>query len=190
MLIRCPWATKSNLLIDYHDSEWGVPKTNERELFECLSLEMFQAGLTWNLILKKRPAFKNVFDQFKIEQVSQFNQNDYSRLMSDASIIRNRAKIIATIHNAKMLQKMHQNGMTLSKLTWQPVNFKPIDHHLKPGQEPNANELIKKYVKLFKKQGFKRVGPKTLYSYLQSIGVVNDHLITCFRHNQIKKEYD
>lgn len=185
---RCPWATKSLRLLKYHDREWGVPRYDEQELFAALSLEIFQAGLQWELILKKRPATYRAFDNFKYSRISTYSGLKLQQLLTDSSIIRNRAKIRAVIHNAKILMKLNRKGITLKQLTWDPVNQVPLDHLVNDSSSKFDNsEFIQSFLIRFRYYGFKRVGPKTLYSYLQAVGVVNDHLISCFRHDQINR---
>ncbi|WP_203619457.1 DNA-3-methyladenine glycosylase I [Apilactobacillus nanyangensis] len=176
---RCTWASDSAEMLVYHDKEWGIPKKKVSELFECLTLEIFQAGLSWSTVLRKRDAFRKDFVHFDVAKISQFNDDDIERLMNDEAIIRNRAKIIATIENAKACM-----NNDLVRLTWQPFNFMQMDG-LNDNNKNDIKKFINPYVKSFKDAGFKRVGPTTLYSYFQSVGVINDHELDCFRHDEI-----
>lgn len=180
---RCAWSSDSAEMLVYHDKEWGVPKQKVSELFECLTLEIFQAGLSWSTVLRKREAFRDDFYDFDVEKIIQFNDEDLERLMNDEAIIRNRAKIIATIQNAKACM-----NNDLVQLTWKPFDFMQMDG-LNDNNKNDIKEFIKPYVKLFKDAGFKRVGPTTLYSYFQSVGVINDHEIDCFRHKELNDSF-
>lgn len=180
---RCAWASDSAEMLVYHDKEWGVPKQKVSELFECLTLEIFQSGLSWSTVLRKREAFIDDFYDFDVEKISQFNDEDLERLMNDEAIIRNRAKIIATIQNAKACM-----NNDLVQLTWEPFDFMQMDG-LNDNNKNDIKEFIKPYVKRFKDAGFKRVGPTTLYSYFQSVGVINDHEIDCFRHKELNDSF-
>ncbi|QBP18761.1 DNA-3-methyladenine glycosylase I [Acetilactobacillus jinshanensis] len=185
-LERCSWANRDPLLQQYHDQEWGVPEYNEQQLFALLSLEIFQAGLQWKLILQKRDAIYQAFDNFDYSKVARYSGADLKRLLNNKKIIRNRLKIKAIISNAKRLVKLHHAGITLRHLTWSPVNNTPLDHLIVNNNEPlDYSKFIEPFLIKFRYYQFKRIGPKTLYSYLQAVGVVNDHLTKCFRHSQI-----
>ena len=176
---RCEWANDNAEMLVYHDKEWGVPKQQLSELFECLTLEIFQAGLSWSTVLRKRDAFRKDFADFDVAKISRFNDADIERLMNDEGIIRNKAKIVSTVENAKACME-HD----LVRLTWEPFNFNQMDG-LNDNNKDDIKEFIKPYVKAFKSAGVKRVGPTTLYSYFQSVGVINDHELDCFRHSEI-----
>lgn len=179
---RCSWANEDTNMLIYHDNEWGVKKFDVNDLFESLTLEIFQAGLSWQTVLNKRDAFRKSFCNFDIESISKFNDEDIERLLQNPKIIRNRAKIIATIENAKCCLEND-----LCQLTWQPFEFQSLDG-LNNGDKIGTPDFVNDYVKSFKKIGFKRVGPTTMYSYLQSVGVLNDHDMNCFRHDQLIEE--
>ena len=176
---RCPWAVSAPEYIDYHDSEWGRPLHGENELFERLTLEAFQSGLSWLTILRKRENFRRAFDGFDAEKVATYGTREVKRLMADAGIVRNRKKIDAAITNAKALREMHTVRDTLDQLIW---SFAPHD----PGPAPETLADLepttpdsKALAKELKKRGFAFVGPTTAYATMQAIGVVNDHLAGC-----------
>jgi DNA-3-methyladenine glycosylase I len=176
---RCWWALSSPDYVEYHDSEWGRPVHGERELFERLTLEAFQSGLSWLTILRKRENFRRAFGGFDVEKVAGYNAKDVKRLLGDAGIVRNRKKIEATITNAKAAREMHSNGETRDELIW---SFAPND----PGPAPetladlqSTTPESKALAKELKRRGFVFVGPTTVYATLEAIGVVNDHLAGC-----------
>ncbi|TPR24325.1 DNA-3-methyladenine glycosylase I [Apilactobacillus micheneri] len=176
---RCDWAKDNSKLLIYHDKEWGVKETNNRKLFEKLSLEIMQAGLKWTLILDKRNEIIKAFDDFDIEKISEYSINDINRLMSNKNIIRNQKKIEAIIYNARICR-----SIDLKKFIWEPFNYSRLDHLLHTGDYKYIDSFISKYVLQFKRNGFKRIGNKTLYSFYQVIGVINDHELKCFYHNR------
>ena len=176
---RCWWALSSPDYVEYHDSEWGRPLHGEHELFERLTLEAFQSGLSWLTILRKRENFRRAFDGFDVEKVAGYNDKDVKRLLGDAGIVRNRKKIEAAITNAKAAREMHANGETLDELIW---SFAPDD----PGPAPETladlqatSPESKALAKELKARGFVFVGPTTVYATMEAIGVVNDHLAGC-----------
>jgi DNA-3-methyladenine glycosylase I len=176
---RCWWALGSEDYIDYHDNEWGRPLHGERELFERLTLEAFQSGLSWLTILRKRENFRQAFDGFEIERVAEYGDREIKRLLGDAGIVRNRKKIEAAITNAKAVREMHAGGETLDELIW---SFAPDDERPAPETleelQPTTPES-KALAKELKKRGFVFVGPTTVYATMEAIGVVNDHLDGC-----------
>ena len=162
----------------YHDEEWGVPVRDERALFERISLEAFQSGLSWITILRKREGFREAFDGFDPERVAAYGEADVERLLGDASIVRNRAKIEATIANARALLALHEAGETLGELLWShaPAARPPAATlHDLPATTPESVALAK----VLKKKGFRFVGPTTLYAAMQACGVVDDHIASC-----------
>jgi DNA-3-methyladenine glycosylase I len=176
---RCPWAVSAPEYVDYHDSEWGRPLHGENELFERLTLEAFQSGLSWLTILRKRENFRSAFDGFEIDRVAEYGRAEFDRLMLDAGIVRNRKKIEAAIANAKAARGLHAAGDTLDRLIW---SFAPDD----PGQAPETLSDLepttpesKALAKELKRRGFVFVGPTTAYATMQAVGVVNDHLAGC-----------
>lgn len=188
MTNRCPWAEKSPQLLIYHDLEWGVPVFDERQLFENLCLEIFQAGLAWHLILKYRQALKQVFLDFDPEKLSVITPAKLQELYRDDRIIRNHQKIDAVIENARVLASLHELDWQLSDTLWQYVNGVPLDHHLVAEETIAIDWFVAELAQTLRHLGFKRIGPKTCYSLLQASGMVNDHLTTCFRHDEIVAE--
>jgi DNA-3-methyladenine glycosylase I len=186
-LVRC-WDTENPLYIRYHDEEWGVPVHNDKKLFELLVLEGFQAGLTWALILKRREAFKKAFADFAPKTVAKYTAAEVERILKNPNVIRNKAKIYATINNANRLIQIQNEFGSFDRFIWQFVNGKPIDHGFKSMSEmPSQTDESRTMSKELKRRGFKFVGPTICYAFMQAVGMVNDHLITCFRHNQIKQ---
>jgi DNA-3-methyladenine glycosylase I len=186
-LTRC-WNTQNPLYIKYHDEEWGVPIHDDTKLFELLTLEGFQAGLTWELILKRRAALKKALADFNPKTVAEFSEADAQEILSKPDVIRNKAKIRATINNAKKHQQIQQEFGSFDKFIWQFVNGKPIDHSYKSMQEmPAETDESRAMSKELKRRGFKFVGPVICYAFMQAVGMVNDHLTSCFRYKQIQK---
>ena len=178
--IRCKWVKDSTLMKKYHDLEWGVPQHDDQILFEMLTLEGAQAGLSWATILNRRKNYQKVFKNFNINLVSKFTIQDVRRLMKDSSIIRNRSKIESTISNAKAILKIQDEFHTFSKYIWSFTDYKSIINKFNKLEEiPSKTELSNKISKDLKKRGFTFVGPKIIYAYMQSIGLVNDHLEVC-----------
>lgn len=181
---RCPWPTPGDTLyIDYHDREWGVPVYDDRRIFEFLVLEAFQAGLSWRTILHKRENFRKAFADFQFEKVARFKPSTVERLMQNAGIIRNRAKIEATIANARLFMAVRKEFGTFSKYMWGWVGGKTVMNRVKSMKDvkPFSEEALL-WAKDLKKRGFKFLGPTVVYAHMQATGMVNDHLVTCFRH--------
>jgi DNA-3-methyladenine glycosylase I len=176
---RCWWCLGSEDLLAYHDEEWGRPLHGENELFERLTLEAFQSGLSWLTILRKRENFRRAFDLFDIEKVAAYKAKDVKRLLGDAGIVRNRKKIEAAITNAKAARAMHAQGETLDKLIWSFAadEERPAPDTLEALESTTAES--KALAKELKKRGFVFVGPTTVYATMEAIGVVNDHLAGC-----------
>jgi DNA-3-methyladenine glycosylase I len=187
-LVRCPWSGNDALYQRYHDTEWGVPLKTDRAIFEKLVLEGFQAGLSWITILRKRESFRSAFDKFDAESIAAYGAKDIARLMADAGIVRNRAKIEATIDNAKTYLKLRERT-TLKKLIWNELGDEgPLQRGAKGmGDIPAENEISKRISKKLKSEGFRFVGPTTVYAFMQSAGLVNDHLVGCFRYADCAK---
>lgn len=181
---RCPWPPPSDkLYLRYHDEEWGKPVKNDRKIFEFLVLEVFQAGLSWRTVLYKREAFRKAFAGFDYNKVAKFGKKEMARLLNDKGIIRNRLKIQAAIENARRLIEVRKEYGTFSRYMWGWVGGKPIDHKLRTGKDyPLFTEEAVAWSKDLKKRGFKFLGPIVVYSHMQAVGMVNDHLVTCFRH--------
>jgi DNA-3-methyladenine glycosylase I len=180
---RCPWpGIEDPEYARYHDEEWGVPKTADRDLFEKLCLEGFQAGLSWLTILKKRENFRRAFKGFEPARIARFSEKDVARLMGDPGIVRNRAKIEATITNARAYLAFAET-QSLSAFIWNHLDGRPIIHKRRTFADvPAETELSKTLSKALKKAGFRFVGPTTVYAFMQASGLVNDHLVTCPRH--------
>ena len=176
---RCAWGVSAPEYIDYHDSEWGRPLHGENELFERLTLEAFQSGLSWLTILRKRENFRRAFDGFEVERVAGYGAREIKRLLADAGIVRNRKKIEAAITNAKAVRELHASGESLDELIWgfAPDTAPPAPKTL-ADLEPTTAES-KALAKELKRRGFVFVGPTTIYATMEAIGVVNDHLEGC-----------
>ncbi|MGI9403039.1 MAG: DNA-3-methyladenine glycosylase I [Hyphomicrobium sp.] len=187
-LQRCPWAGIADAEYQrYHDEEWGVPLTDDRALFEKLALEGFQAGLSWLTILRKRPNFRRAFAGFQTERVARFGPKDVARLMKDEGIVRNRAKIEATISNAKAFAQLAERT-SLSEFLWGFLETGPIQNRYRTMADiPAETELSRRMSKALKGEGFRFVGPTTLSALMQSAGMVNDHLVSCHRHTPCAK---
>ena len=188
MIERCPWPGNNQLMIEYHDKEWGVPLRDERKHFEFLLLEFFQAGLSWLGILNKRENFRKAFDDFDPEIIASYSDAKINMLMDDPGIIRNRRKIEASRHNAGLFLKTAEEFGSFDEYIWHFSGGKPIINQCeKPSDIPTTSPLSDEVAADLKKRGFKFVGPVTIYAHLQAIGVVNDHLISCFRHAECAK---
>ena len=178
---RCSWVDlKSDIYVKYHDEEWGIPKYDDRDLFELLVLESFQAGLAWITVLKKREAFREAFDNFDVIKVANYNDEKINELLNNEKIIRSRGKIKASINNAKIFIKIQKEFGSFSNYIWSFTNnnvIKNITNNI-----PVSTELSDRISKDLKKRGMKYVGTVIVYSYLQAIGVVDDHEIDCFRY--------
>jgi DNA-3-methyladenine glycosylase I len=188
---RCPWCGQDPLYVEYHDSEWGVPVRDERELFERLILEGAQAGLAWITILRKRDGYRRAFAGFDAQRIARYDEDDRARLMADAGIVRNRLKIDATIGNARALLALHERGGSLGDLLWDAVDGQPMVNHWRrlgdcPSSTPLSDQLSKELARL----GFRFVGSTIVYAWMQSVGVVNDHLVDCFRHRELIRPLD
>lgn len=182
---RCPWAT-SEPAITYHDREWGVPLRNDRKLFELLILEGAQAGLSWITILKKRPAYRKAFDQFRPEKIAAYNERDVARLLGNSGIVRNRLKILATIQNAKSFLAVKDELGSFSGYLWSFVDGEPVQNHWSAGsQVPARTRQSDAMSRELLRRGFKFVGSTICYAFMQASGMVNDHLLSCPRHREL-----
>ena len=178
---RCTWAGEQPLMRAYHDREWGRPQHDDRVLFEFLILEGAQAGLSWSTILNKRENYRKAFHQFDANKIARYGDKDRERLLADAGIVRNRLKIDSTIGNAKAYQELCKTEGSLDAYLWNWVGGKPILNRCKgQGDVPARTELSDRISKDLGKRGFKFVGSTIIYAYLQAVGVVNDHLVSCF----------
>lgn len=188
---RCPWLdTSKQDYVAYHDEEWGVPLYDDQKLFEFITLESAQAGLSWYTILKKRSGYRHAFENFDVKKVALFTDDDVERLMLFDGIVRNRLKIIATINNAKRFIEIQQEFGSFSNYQWQFVDNKPLISNLNELSDyPAITEISTVFAKDLKKRGFKFLGPTTVYAHMQACGMVNDHSNECFRKAEIIKEY-
>jgi DNA-3-methyladenine glycosylase I len=182
-LVRCTWAGNDAEYQRYHDEEWGVPLKTDRAIFEKLVLEGFQAGLSWITILRKRENFRRAFEKFDPKRIANYDAKDVARLMADQGIVRNRAKIEATVDNAKAYLHLRKRT-TLKKFLWDHLGADgPVQNRARGMRDiPAETELSKRISKALKEEGFRFVGPTTVYAFMQSSGMVNDHLVSCFRH--------
>ncbi len=184
---RCEWCLGSDLYQEYHDIEWGVPVHNDHKMFEFIVLESAQAGLSWITILKRRDGYRKAFANFDPNIVANFDQTRVEALMHDASIIRNRLKINATVSNAKAFLEIQKEFGSFCNYFWAFVDGKPIVNHFKTLSEiPASTDLSEKISKDLKKRGFKFMGPTIVYAHMQATGLVNDHVLGCFRHSDLK----
>ncbi|MBS1840022.1 MAG: DNA-3-methyladenine glycosylase I [Acidobacteria bacterium] len=183
--IRCHWAQKE-INIPYHDKEWGVPVHDDRLLFEFIILEGAQAGLSWDTILAKRARYREVFDNFKAEKIARYDRKKVAALLKDPGIIRNRLKIASTISNAQAFLKVQEEFGSFDKYLWQFVAGKPIknawkEHKRVPAKTKESDAMSKD----LQQRGFRFVGSTICYAFMQATGMVNDHLVTCFRYRQV-----
>jgi DNA-3-methyladenine glycosylase I len=180
---RCAWATQDPLYVAYHDEEWGVPEWDDRALYEKLMLDGFQAGLSWITILRKRDNFRNAFDDFNPEKIARYTPKKIERLLQDAGIVRNRAKISGAVGSARAFLKIMDSGPGFSDMLWKHLGGKPKDNKIKRrGQVPTESEISRAMSKELLGHGFKFVGPTIVYAFMQAVGMVNDHMVTCHRH--------
>ena len=180
---RCMWVNIEDAeYTRYHDEEWGVPQADDRRLFEKLILEGFQSGLSWLTILRKRPGFRAAFHDFDAERIARYTDADRARLMADAGIVRNRLKVEAAVDNARAYLALRERT-TLARYLWDFLDGRPIVHERVANSDvPAQTELSQRISKALKKEGFRCVGPTTVYAFMQSSGFVNDHLVSCHRH--------
>jgi DNA-3-methyladenine glycosylase I len=183
--IRCPWPTQESM-IRYHDEEWGMPVHEDRRLFEFLILEGAQAGLSWQTVLNKRENYRAAFDQFEVEKIARYGDRKVAELLANPGIIRNRLKIAATIQNAKAFLKVREEFGSFDKYLWRFVDGKPVINHRRSMKEVPARTAISDAMsKDLLKRGFKFVGSTICYAHMQAVGMVNDHLVACFRHREL-----
>jgi DNA-3-methyladenine glycosylase I len=183
-LHRCPWPGKDDALyLAYHDSEWGVPEWNDRALYEKLVLDGFQAGLSWITILRKRDNFRHAFDGFQPEKIARYDKRKTARLMQDAGIVRNRLKIDGAVLSARAWLEAMEKGPGFSALLWDFLDGRPkINSFRSSKQVPAATAVSRAMSKELSARGFKFVGPTIVYAFMQAVGMVNDHLVQCHRH--------
>jgi DNA-3-methyladenine glycosylase I len=185
-LSRCPWSGSDPLMVRYHDEEWGVPSFDDRKHFEFLILEAAQAGLSWSIVLKKREGYRKAFADFDPVKVSRFSEKKIEKLLLDPGIIRNRLKVNAAVNNAKRFLEVQKEFGTFSKYIWSFVGARPQKSALKKQSDiratsPESDALSKD----LKKRGFKFVGSTVIYAHMQAVGMVNDHLTSCFRYAKV-----
>jgi DNA-3-methyladenine glycosylase I len=183
METRCPWAGNDPLYVTYHDEEWGVPSHDDRHLFEMLILEGAQAGLSWITILRKRENYRRAFANWDVERIARFDAKDAARLLGDAGIVRNRLKIAAAVDNARAFLKVRTEVGSFDDYLWQFVGGTPLQSRRRsmrdvPARSPESDAMSRD----LKKRGFRFVGTTICYAFMQATGMVNDHLVSCFRH--------
>jgi DNA-3-methyladenine glycosylase I len=187
-LPRCPWPKDDPLYVAYHDEEWGVPEYDDRALFEKLMLDGFQAGLSWITILRKRDNFRRAFDGFQPQVIARYNKRKVEALMRDAGIVRNRAKIEGAVLSARAYLDAMEKGPGFSQLLWTFLDGKPKQNKFRAtGQVPAETPLSRQMSKELAARGFKFCGPTIVYAFMQAVGMVNDHLIACHRHEACAK---
>jgi DNA-3-methyladenine glycosylase I len=183
---RCAWVGSDPLMIAYHDTEWGVPVHDDQKLFEFMVLDAMQAGLSWRIVLQKRENFELALEGFDISKIAQYGDRDLERLVTDAGIIRNRQKLAATITNARSAITVQQEFGSLDTYLWQFVDGRPtLSGWTQTGQVPAKSPVAEVMSKDLKKRGFKFVGPTICYAFMQAAGLVNDHLTSCFRYEEL-----
>ena len=186
MKTRCEWCGDDPLYVEYHDKEWGVPVHDDRLLFEFLILEGAQAGLSWITILKKRPNYQEAFDHFDAEKVARYTDEDVPRFLGNPGIVRNRLKVASAIKNAKGVLAIREEFGSLDQYLWDYVDGEPIRNAWKSLSEiPASTELSDKISKDLKKRGFNFVGSTIVYAFMQAVGMVNDHVVDCFRYGEV-----
>ena len=186
-MTRCEWPNRSALEMSYHDNEWGVAVHDDRSLFEFLILEGAQAGLSWSTILRKREGYRKAFENFDAQKISRYSGNDISRLLVNSEIIRNKLKINATITNARAFLQVQEQFGSFDHYIWQFVHGKPIQNSWEmmidiPTSTPESEAMSKD----LQKRGFKFVGATICYAFMQAVGMVNDHVVDCFRYEELK----
>jgi DNA-3-methyladenine glycosylase I len=186
----CPWPANDPLLLAYHDTEWGVPIHDDRKIFEFLVLEGFQAGLSWLTILRKREHFRRAFNNFDFTKIAAYDGRKRNSLLKDAGIIRNRLKIEGAIANASAFMRVRNEFGTFDKYIWGFTGGRPIHNGFTSISEiPAHTDLSDAISKDLKKRGFKFVGSTVVYAHMQAMGLVNDHIVSCFRYKELKKKY-
>lgn len=188
MVSRCEWGNYNKLIKQYHDKEWGVPNHDDNSLFEFLILEGIQAGLSWNTILQKRENYRKALDHFDYNKIASYREQKIEELMNNSGIIRNKLKINATVSNAKAFKKVQKEFGSFDRYIWQFVDYNPIIHTFKVLTElPSTTKESEIMSKDLKKRGFKFIGPTICYAFMQAVGMVNDHIIDCFRYDEINR---
>ena len=184
-MVRCPWAGDEEMML-YHDREWGVPVTDDGLLFEFLTLEGAQAGLSWSTILRKRENYRKAYDEFDPEKVVRYGEEDITRLLSNPGIVRNRLKVRASVTNARAFLNVQEEFGSFAAYMWGFVDGKPVTNAwTSMDQLPATSPVSDKFSKDLKKRGFKFVGSTIVYAHMQAVGMVNDHMVSCFRYPEI-----
>ncbi len=185
---RCDWvAGADELMLAYHDEEWGVPVRDDRELFEKLVLDGAQAGLSWATILRRREGYRRAFEGFDPERIAAYGEADVARLLADAGIVRNRQKVLSAIGNARAFLRLQEDLGSFSDHLWGFVSGEPlVNRHRTSREVPAATDLSVRVSRDLKGRGFSFVGPTIVYAFLQAVGMVNDHTVGCFRHRQVQ----
>jgi DNA-3-methyladenine glycosylase I len=185
-VVRCSWSEGDPLNLEYHDTEWGVPVRDDQRLFELLILEGAQAGLSWLTVLRKRPMYREAFDDFDPAKVARYDARRRARLLENPGIVRNRLKVESSVTNARAFLEVQAEHGSFANYLWQHVDGEPIDGRRRAmGEVPASTPLSDALSKDLKRRGFKFVGSTIIYAYLQAVGVVNDHLVSCFRHDRV-----
>jgi len=186
-LVRCPWPTEDLMMIEYHDKEWGVPVHDDGKIFEFLILEGMQAGLSWSTILHKRENFRKAFDNFDVTKVAAYDARKIKSLLSDAGIIRNKLKLESAVNNARQFIKLQDEFGSFDKYIWQFVNGRPIMNERKTLRNlPTRTKESDAMSDDLRKRGFKFVGTTICYAHMQAAGMVNDHMVNCFRYRELE----
>lgn len=186
MCKRCDWGTSNELMMKYHDTEWGVPLHDDPKLFEFLVLESFQAGLSWQIVLNKREAFRKAFDEFDPKKIARYNEQKINALVQDKSIIRNKQKIVSCVNNAQRFLEVQKEFGSFDKYIWGFVDYKPIVNTFASLKELPAKTLLSDKISAdLKRRGFKFIGSTVVYAHMQATGMINDHLVSCFRYNEV-----
>jgi DNA-3-methyladenine glycosylase I len=184
--MRCEWAGSDELMLAYHDEEWGVPSRDDRHLFELLTLEGAQAGLSWSTILRKREGYRRAFADFDAERVAHFTERDVERLLADPGIVRNRLKIESTIVNAGRILDVREDHGSFADYLWAFVDGRPVVGGWRSLAElPAETDLSRALSKDLKRRGFRFVGPTVCHAFMQAVGLVNDHTVDCFRYDEL-----
>jgi DNA-3-methyladenine glycosylase I len=185
---RCAWCGDDPLYVAYHDTEWGVPVKDDHLLFEFLILETFQAGLSWITVLRKRENFRKAFDNFDYNKVAKYDEKKIESLLQDAGIIRNKLKVRATVTNAIAFMEVQKEFGSFSKYIWSFVDYKPVVNTFRTMADIPANTALSDKISAdLKKRGFKFVGTTVVYAHMQATGMVNDHVVDCFRYNEVNE---
>jgi len=186
---RCAWAGTDPIYVEYHDTEWGVPVRDDRRLFEFLILEGAQAGLSWITILKRREGYREAFDGFEPERVARFSATKIERLLQNPNIIRNRLKVQSAVDNAKAFLKVQEEFGDFATYQWGFVNNRPlVNRHRSMQDVPPRTELSDALSRDLKKRGFSFIGSTIVYAHMQAVGMVNDHVVSCFRYKEVQEK--